>query len=148
MLYRATDNGFETKKFHEKCNGVSNTLTVCVTQFNKKIGGFTPLSWKVSSINQEWKIDKSKESFLFSLTHNEKFILKDPNRAICNGSGNGPWFGDGPDLVIKHKGNENLCTAEIGVSYKNENCKQKSRLTYERFTGNPNNSAYFKVKDW
>ncbi len=121
---------------------------MCLTQFNKKIGGFTPLSWKISSISQEWKTDVLKESFLFSLTHNDKLSLKDPNRAICNGSSNGPSFGEGADLMIKNRGNENMCIAEIGISYQNHNYKAKSKAGYERFTGNPNNSAYFRVKEW
>jgi hypothetical protein len=103
---------------------------VCLTQFGKKIGGFTPLSWKISSINEEWKTDQSKESFLFSLTHNDKFTLMDPSRAICNGNNIGPSFGNGPDLVLKNKGNDNLCTADIGVAYKNVNYKAKSSKAY------------------
>ena len=119
-----------------------------MTQFNKKIEGFTPLSWKISSINQEWKTDNSKESYYFSLTQNEKLTLKDPNRAICNGNNNGSSFGSVPGLLIKNKGNENLCIAEIGVSYHNAKYIAKSKVVYERFTGNPNNSGYFRVKDW
>jgi hypothetical protein len=48
LLYRASENEFCAKKFHEQCNGISNTLTVAWTQFDKKIGGFTPLKWKNS----------------------------------------------------------------------------------------------------
>ncbi len=31
LLYRASDNDFCVKKFHEKCDGYSNTLTVVWT---------------------------------------------------------------------------------------------------------------------
>ncbi len=52
LLYRASDNDFCTKKFHDKCDGIPNTLTVIWTEFDKKIGGFTPLKW---SNPQGWK---------------------------------------------------------------------------------------------
>jgi hypothetical protein len=45
LLYRASDDGFCTKKFHEKCDGVGDTLTVAWTEFDRKIGGYTPLKW-------------------------------------------------------------------------------------------------------
>jgi hypothetical protein len=46
LLYRASQNNFEVKKFWEKCNGAANTVTLIRTNFGKVIGGFTPLSWK------------------------------------------------------------------------------------------------------
>ena len=45
LLYRASDHQFDIKNFHEKCDGISNTLTLIWTEFGKKIGGFTPLDW-------------------------------------------------------------------------------------------------------
>jgi hypothetical protein len=75
LLYRASDNGFGGKKFHEKCDGVGDTLTVAWTEFDKKIGGYTPLKW--SSSNGLYAADNSKESFIFSLTHNDKFTLQE-----------------------------------------------------------------------
>jgi hypothetical protein len=46
LLYRASDNYFSVRKFHEKCNGVSNTILFVKTEFGKKIGGYTPLKWE------------------------------------------------------------------------------------------------------
>jgi hypothetical protein len=77
LLYRASENDFCAKKFHEKCDGVADTLTVIWTEFDKKIGCFTPLKWK-SPKHIEWVADNSKESFIFSLTHKDKFTLKEP----------------------------------------------------------------------
>jgi hypothetical protein len=75
LLYRASDHGFCVKKFHEKCDGIANTLTVILTESDRKIGGFTPLKWS-SPQKQEHIADKSRESFTFSLTNNDKFFLK------------------------------------------------------------------------
>jgi hypothetical protein len=74
LLYRASDDGFCVKKFHEKCDGVGDTLTVAWTEFDKKIGGYTPLKW---SSQDGYFADNSKESFIFSLTHNDKFTLQE-----------------------------------------------------------------------
>jgi hypothetical protein len=41
LLYRASDNGFSVERFHEKCDGIANTLTLVWTEFDRKIGGFT-----------------------------------------------------------------------------------------------------------
>ncbi len=52
LLYRASDHDFCVQKFRQKCEGIPNTLTVISTEFDKKIGGFTPLNW---SNPQGWK---------------------------------------------------------------------------------------------
>ncbi len=97
LLYRASDHGFCVKKFHEKCDGIVDTLTVVWTEFDRKIGGFTPLKWSSQNV---WTAENSKESFIFSLTQNDKFTLQKPENAIYNGQSYGPTFGGGHDLYI------------------------------------------------
>jgi hypothetical protein len=46
LLYRASENQFLTKRFHDTCDNIPNTLILCETEFGKKIGGFTPLCWE------------------------------------------------------------------------------------------------------
>jgi hypothetical protein len=104
LLYRASDHGFCAKKFHEKCDGVTDTLTVIWTDFDKKIGGFTPLKWS-SSQNGKWTADNSKESFIFSLSNNDKFTLQKPEGAIRNYQSHGPTFGSGHDFRVCDKAN-------------------------------------------
>jgi hypothetical protein len=104
FLYRASDHQFCTNKFHEKCDGISNTLTVILTEFDKKIGGFTPLKWS-SHQNGQYLKDDSKGSFIFSLTHNDKFTLMEPGKAIKNDKDWGPIFGSGRDLAVSSKAN-------------------------------------------
>jgi hypothetical protein len=104
LLYRASDHKFCARKFHEKCDGISDTLTVIWTEFGKKIGGFTPLKWR-SSQHVAKVADDSKESFIFSLTRNDKFTLTQPEQAIYNHQNYGPIFGVGHDLLICDKGN-------------------------------------------
>ncbi len=49
MLYRATHHQFSVDEFHGNCDGIQSTLTVCETEFGKKIGGYNPLAWLSSS---------------------------------------------------------------------------------------------------
>jgi hypothetical protein len=46
LLYRASENEFSAVKFHEKCDGITNTITIVLTEGEKVIGGFTSLPWK------------------------------------------------------------------------------------------------------
>ena len=45
MLYRATEHEFSVTAFYGKCDYITSTLTVCETEFGKKIGGYNPLVW-------------------------------------------------------------------------------------------------------
>ena len=93
-------------------------LPVIWTEFNHKIGGFTSLKW-ASPSESEWKPDNSKESFIFSLNHNDKFTLQEPQYAIHNHQIYGPAFGDGHDLKVYDKSNSNNSYANICKSYHN-----------------------------
>ena len=67
-------------------------MTLIWTEFDRKIGGFTPLKW-CSSQSREYVGDDSKESFIFSLTYNDKFVLEKNDKAIQNYKERGPVFG-------------------------------------------------------
>ena len=96
LLYKATRDGFSHLNFKEKCLGKSNTLVVVLTEFNKIVGGFTPLQWK-RPVNgsHEYAKDESKNTFLFSLNLEKKYKLNKPGYAICNSKELGPIFGGG-----------------------------------------------------
>ena len=92
--------------------------------------------------------DDSKESFIFSLTHNDKFTLQEPDKAICNYSSYGPIFGGGNDIRVNDKAiSNNNSGANICTSYHNEKYKKSDKASFERFHGNPNNYQ-FKVREW
>jgi hypothetical protein len=148
LLYRASDHGFSIKKFHEKCDGIPNTLTVVRTEFDKKIGGFNVPKWSNPHFSES-AADNSKESFIFSLSHNDKFTLQKPEQAILNGSSYGPRFGAGADLDICEWANSsNKSSANICWSYHNEKYKYNDKLSLERFHGDTTGSANFKIKEW
>ena len=98
LLYRASEEGFSVAKFHQLCDNHPNTVVLVRTQFNKVIGGYTPLVWK--STTGTMHADVSRQSFLFSLTLKQKMELIDAKSAIFNYSMYGPCFGAGSDLAI------------------------------------------------
>ena len=59
---------------------------MCKTKKNRILGGYTPLSFKSKSWFSSMQDDLSQETFLFTLTHNEKFAIRDSPNAICGGA--------------------------------------------------------------
>lgn len=100
LLYKATRDGFSHTSFKDRCLGKSNTLIVVLTEFNRFIGGFTPLAWQRPRDTHEYVKDESKKTFLFSLTAGKKYRLMKPNYAVCHARDLGPIFGGGSDLEI------------------------------------------------
>ena len=45
LLFRASENNFSAKAFHQKCGDKANTLTIVRTEFGKTIAAFTPYAW-------------------------------------------------------------------------------------------------------
>ena len=77
------------------------------------------MKWKTTQ-SDEWFTDNKKDSFIFSLTHNDKFTLQQPENAIWNHPNYGPRFGSGCDLKVHDKSNlNNDSYANICVSYHN-----------------------------
>jgi hypothetical protein len=83
LLYRASEFNFSAAEFHKVCDNIPNTLTIVRTEFDKVIGGYTPLAW--NSSKKHWAADKSLQSFIFSLDLKERFALNLAQFAVaCN----------------------------------------------------------------
>ncbi len=146
LLYRASENNFCKDQFHEKCDSIPHTLTLCETVHGKVIGGYTPLVWNKSC--QKLK-DESGSSFIFSLSNNHKFVLDKSKDAIQQNSLYGPCFGDGGnDFYIANSANTQNSYALINKSYFNENYKAGDGESYMKFTGNPDKTHFYQTKDW
>ena len=97
LIFKMTQNGTNSDKFHNLCNDQGPTLTLIKTTENKIFGGFTPLDWKNEG---GFIVDKSMITFVFSLNLCKKYNLKDKeNQAIKCKFENGPSFGNG-DIII------------------------------------------------
>lgn len=107
-----------------------------MTEFGKKIGGYTPLKWDSKT---GWLDDQSMKSFVFSLTEGDKFKLISGDYAIGFNSGFGPLFGCGHDLCIGDKANKQVSShANINLTYKNEKYLFGDKKSWKRFHGNGN----------
>ena len=115
LLYRGTRDGFDTKDFHSKCDGHSNTLTILKALDTSYIfGGFTSITWNSSFL--------PKSAFMFSLTNkdNQPCKMKQISSAssIYCRSNYGPTFGSGHDLYICDYSNTTTYShSHLGQSY-------------------------------
>ena len=117
LLYRASVDGFESVKFHEKCNNIPNTVTIIRSANGYAFGGFTTQAWHSSGT---WKADKN--AFIFSLTNADnnpqKFLIEPINsdNAIYCYASYGPTFGH--DLHICDSANSNNSSfSNLGNNY-------------------------------
>ncbi len=90
LLYRGSRDGFESYKFHEKCDNISNTLVIIKSENGNVFGGYTEQSWS----GHQFKFDP--HAFIFSLINENNRPLKlncSRNKAICCDNKYGPIFG-------------------------------------------------------
>jgi hypothetical protein len=122
--------------FHAKCDNKPDTVVLLLTEFGKKIGGYTPLIWEKSSNNRSDK-DASLKSFMFSLSNNHKFKLKQNHEtAILQYSSSGPTFGNGPsDLYVKNKANNQSIYGNIGQCYMHPEYVLGDQKSWTKFSG-------------
>ena len=99
LLYRASEDGFSSASFHQKCDGIKNTLTIIKTTNGNIFGGYTGRAWDCSGTHMY-----DTNSFIFSLINqsNEPFKAKCIRNecAIFGHSSYGPAYGGGCDLAI------------------------------------------------
>ena len=125
LLFKATKDGFSHLDFKEKCAGKPNTLVIAVTNFDKFIGGFTPLPWDNTEEHVYVK-DDSEKSFIFSLNKKQKLRLINAEHAICLSPDSGPIFGGGSDFEIVDNCNVNYNNFfRVGHSYEYDDIAEK-----------------------
>ena len=74
LLYRASEDGFNSDNFHQKCDGIKNTLTIIKSTNGNIFGGYTGAAWSSSG---DYISDTN--SFIFSLINQSN----DPFKAKC-----------------------------------------------------------------
>jgi len=105
LLYKGSKNGFSAQTFHEKCDYKSPTISFVKSQTHGRIfGGYTEQTW--DEVPGGYK--KDEKAFLFSLTHNEKYPVAQPQFAIYCRHDRLMDFGTGPsDIMISGGSNSN-----------------------------------------
>ena len=115
------------------------------TEFDKTIGGYTPVCWNVVN---GYAHDANKASFLFSVDLREVFRLKDANKGILCHTGSGPRFGGGPDMHLADGCNGNYSSGcDFPYSYDGNGKYEKNQQAWTALTGSTN-SNYFKVLEY
>lgn len=70
ILYSSILHEKSPQEFHEKCDGITNTLVLIQTDSNRRFGGFTKLAW---SRKEGW-VEGDGSDFIFSLCKQTKFL--------------------------------------------------------------------------
>ena len=66
LLYRASDDGFNSQYFHSKCDGKANTLTILKASESYFIfGGFTTVNWE--SLTSDVELSQRSNYNLFDM---------------------------------------------------------------------------------
>ena len=80
LLYRGSENNFESKSFHSKCDKVKGTLTLVKNKKGLIFGGFTNESWDGNNISK-----KDDKAFCFSIKLKKIYeIIKEKEAIKCN----------------------------------------------------------------
>ena len=142
LIFKMSENGSDSKNFHEFCDNKGPTLTLISTTEGKKFGGFTPLNWKNVGgfIN-----DKSMSTFIFSLNLNKKFdIINKENNAIKVDENNGPNFGNG-DIIVYQDMKEGKTYANEKTTFLRDNNLALIEKEGEQGTFNVDEIEVYKV---
>jgi len=125
LLYKGSRDGFKAQTFHQMCDSRSPTIIFIKSQtYGRIFGGYTAQTW-----NHTAGYTKDEKAFLFSLTHNEKYPVADPDKAIFGRNDFSATFGAGNDLHISDSSNTKAgsCTG-FPYSYK---CSKFTTVTEE-----------------
>lgn len=119
LEYRASRDGFSSQSFHNKCDGIKNTLTVIKTTNGSIFGGYVEKPWTTRNIYVN-----DPFAFVFSLINHENrsfkvFCANYGKKAMSCDSEQGPSFGGGTDIRILSNSNANNDSySSFGYSYK------------------------------
>jgi hypothetical protein len=116
LIYRASQNRFETVDFHSKCDNKPNTLVVIKSTNGNVFGGYSEQTW-----NHIGTYKADPNSFIFSLINklNKPIKMKwSRNDGIYCSNYYGPTFGGGHDLHIADRSNTNTSSySNLGCSF-------------------------------
>ena len=141
LIYRCSKDGDDCSIFHQKCDGISNTLVIGESESNKIFGGFTSQSWV-----QENETKYDDNAFLFQLNRMEiHYVIKGKGGTTCHKEF-GPTFGNWSLF--------NLCFQDRGKSLEEKNREDSYNENTNSFeNSSKQNYIYegsnkFKLKDF
>ncbi len=133
LLYRLSRDNYLYETFHKYCDNKGPTLTLIEAVEGFITGGYTPLDWDSTT---EWKEDK--DTFIFSLTENKKFIKQNIYDSIYCLNSYGPWF---DNFGFEGNNSRNKFMKECKFQYGN------AFLNANEIIPNEEEDKYFDVKE-
>jgi len=112
LLYRGSRDTFNASVFHQKCDDAPSTLTVLRSTNGNIFGGYSDQTWQVTN-----NYKNSKNCWLFSIDHKEKYPVKINTYATYTNSAYGPAFGSGHDLYVNLGADGTGCYSNLGTAY-------------------------------
>ena len=104
LLYRGTRDGMNPSSFHQKCNGIPQTVSIVQTTKGYKFGGYAEKTWEYN-INEAWI--KDDKSFVFSIDYMKIYNHIEGTEAILHNNNYGPSFNYCIYLETDFSDNEN-----------------------------------------
>ena len=141
LLYRGTRDGDDRKIFHQKCDGISNTLIIGETTNGNIFGGFTTQNW---GTEENTKYDNY--AFLFQINQLKNYYaIKGKGGIFCN-ENYGPTFGNNNqfEFCFQYKGKalETKNTDETGLNNYNKS------FNYDNKNYVLEGNRYYCLKDY
>ena len=130
LLYKASINGDCAENFHKNCDGYYPTVTIIKSKNNNIFGGY--ISVPFLSI---YKPFLDETAFLFSLTKNQKYRIKNKEFPVSNSHFYGPHFGIN-DLRISSQ-----CLSKVSF------CKPRI-FNFDRINLIGTNDKNFEIEDY
>ena len=78
LLFRASEDGYSSSDFHNKCDGESNTITFVKTTDGRRIGGYNNMAW---TQNKSFN-NNNNNFFVFDLNEKEIYYSQELNQNI------------------------------------------------------------------
>ncbi len=110
LRYRASRDRWMYKDFHRTSDGIAPSISLFKTKKGMLIGGFTSTQWTTA---RGYATDST--AFLFNLSTNNKFSIKDPTHALWCSGNYGPRFGNTSELSAYYEpfNGENNCRSFV-----------------------------------
>ena len=112
MLWKGSRDGFAASKFHSNCDGKGPTLTVIQSTDGVIFGGYASHPW----CNSGGVGHQDDTAFIYSITKGYKVSKQNNGNSIRCGSGYGPRFGSGNDILIYDNCNATNSNYGTGVA--------------------------------
>lgn len=149
LIYKASRDGFNSKRFHYFCDRKGPTLVVIKSSKGMVFGGYTSKSWKSKAKGEFQEDDKA---FIFSLTKKTKHELHERfiDKATYMNENNGPVFGAGFDIFIsEHCDKDRESFSNLGISYEIDDelsTNEGRQYLAEEFNFNVKEIEVFSIK--